>query len=59
MHLVSYFWNESSFATAAGAPAVPATFLSLTTTPHHHRRLTPFRATCTDARRPELFQDEN
>jgi hypothetical protein len=33
MHLASYFWNKSSLATAAGAPAVPATFLSLTTTP--------------------------
>jgi hypothetical protein len=62
MHLASYFWNELSLATAASAPAVPATFLSLTTTPFgttidvHHR---PVRRAQSDAHHPEWFQDEN
>ncbi|KAJ7350050.1 hypothetical protein DFH08DRAFT_126987 [Mycena albidolilacea] len=62
MHLASYFWNESSLAMAAGAPAVPATFLSLTTTPSGttidvHRR--PMRRARSDVHHPEWFQDEN
>jgi hypothetical protein len=62
MHLASYFWNESRLAMAAGAPAVLATFLSLTTTPcgttiDVHRR--PMQCARSDARCPEWFQDEN
>jgi hypothetical protein len=62
MHLASYFWNESSLATAADAPAVPATFLSLTTTPSGTTidvHLCPVRRARSDVHRPEWFQDEN
>jgi hypothetical protein len=62
MHLASYFWNKLSLATAAGAPTVPATFLSLTTTPSSttiNVHLYPVRRAWSDAHHPQWFQDEN